>query len=79
MSPPFRFHTEHTGSKCTKGNNSKVQMQELWLLYSAYHLMLTDIYMKFYENVLDSLQVTEQTQFCDGQSIQISKGNNSKV
>ena len=37
--------------------------------------MLTDIYMKFPEEILNCFQVTERTQFCDGQS---SKGNNSK-
>ena len=50
-------------------------MQELWLLCSAHRLMLTDIYMKFLEDILNRFQVTEQTQFCNGQS---SKGNNSK-
>ena len=37
--------------------------------------MLIDIYMKFYEDILNGFQVTEGTQFCEGQS---SKGNNSK-
>ena len=26
-------------------------MQELWLLHSVHHLMLTDIYMKFLEDI----------------------------
>ena len=42
---------------------------------SARRLMLTDIYMKFLEDILNRFQVTEQTQFCDRQS---SKGNNQK-
>ena len=42
---------------------------------SARCLMLTDIYMKFHEDILNRFQVTELTRFCDGQS---SKGNNSK-
>ena len=37
--------------------------------------MLTDIYMEFLRDILNRSQVTEQTRFCDGQSI---KGNNSK-
>ena len=37
--------------------------------------MLIDIYMMFLEDMLIEFQVTERTQFCDGQS---SKGNNSK-
>ena len=37
--------------------------------------MLSDIYMKFLEDILNRFQVTEQIQFSDGQS---SKGNNSK-
>ena len=36
--------------------------------------MLIDIYMKFLD-ILNRFQVTEQTQFCDGQS---SNGNKSK-
>ena len=51
-------------------------MQELWFLCSAHRLMLIDIYMKFFEDILNRFQVTEQTQFCDGQS---SKENNSKI
>ena len=50
-------------------------MQELWLLRSACHLMLIDIYMKFRDDSLKGFQVIEQTRSCDGQS---SKGNNSK-
>ena len=48
-------------------------MQDLWFLRSARRLMLIDIYMKFLEDILNRFQVTEQTQFCDGQS---SKRNN---
>ena len=51
------------------------KMQVLWSLRSARRLMLTDIYMKFLENILNRFQVTERIRFCDGQS---SKGNNSK-
>ena len=40
-------------------------MQELWFLYSARHLMLTDIYMKFHEDSLNGFQVIERTLFCD--------------
>ena len=50
-------------------------MQELWFLRSARRLMMIDLYMKFLENILNRFQITERTQFCDGQS---SKGNNSK-
>ena len=34
-------------------------MQELWFLHSACRLMLIDIYMKFLEDILNRLQVTE--------------------
>ena len=37
--------------------------------------MLTDIHIKFREDILNGFQVIERTLFCDGQS---SKGNNSK-
>ena len=37
--------------------------------------MLIDIYMKFLEDILNRFQVTERTEFCDGQN---SKGNKSK-
>ena len=37
--------------------------------------MLIDIYMKFLEDILNRFQVTEQTQFCNGQH---SKENNSE-
>ena len=30
--------------------------------------MLVNIYMKFDDDILNSFQVTEQTQFCDGQT-----------
>ena len=53
----------------------KVQMQELWFLCSACHLMLIDIYMKFVEDILNRFQVKEWTRFCEGHS---SKGNNPK-
>ena len=49
-------------------------MQEWWFLSSAPPLLLIDIYIRFGEDSMNSLEVTEQTQFCDGQS---SKGNNS--
>ena len=29
--------------------------------------MLINIYMKYYEDILNGFQVTEQTRFCDGQ------------
>ena len=36
-------------------------MQELWFLYSAGHLMLIDIFMKFRKHSLDGFQVIMQT------------------
>ena len=50
-------------------------MQDLYFLSSARFLMLTDIYIKFLEDILNRFQAAERTRFCDGQS---SKGNNSK-
>ena len=40
-------------------------MQELWFLHSAGRLILIDIYMKFWENSLNSFQVIERTRVCD--------------
>ena len=51
-------------------------MQELWFLHFAYRLVLNDIHIKFHEDILNSFQVIQWTQFCDGQK---SKGNSSKV
>ena len=52
-------------------------MQELWLLRFAHLLMLTDIHIKFCEDILNGFQVKLYSGqvFYDGQS---SKGNNSK-
>ena len=49
-------------------------MQELCFLRSACRLMLTDIYMKFCGDSLNSFQVKERTRFCDKCPMQ----NNSK-
>ena len=42
-------------------------MQELWFLCSVRRLMLIDIYMTFFEDILNRFQVTERTRFCDAQ------------
>ena len=46
----------------------KIYIQELWFLRSAHRTMMVNIYMKFYEDILNSFQVTEWTRFCDGQT-----------
>ena len=52
-------------------------MQELWFLPFASRLILTDIHIKFREDILKGFQVIEWTRFFfyEGQSC---KGNNSK-
>ena len=69
----YRADTFFVTDKVPREIIQKVYMQELWFLRSACRLMLTDNYMKFLEDILNRFQVTERTQFGDGQS---SKGNN---
>ena len=45
----------------SKGNNSKIKMQELPFLHSARPLMLIDICMKFREDSFRGFQVIERT------------------
>ena len=45
----------------SRGNNSKVYMQELWFLRFARRLMLIDVYMKFREDSLNDYQIIERT------------------
>ena len=49
-------------------------MQELWFLHFARCLMLTDMHIKFREDILKGFQVIEWTRFLS----QSSKGNHSK-
>ena len=60
----------------SKGNNSKLYRQKLWILCSACHLMMLYICIKFHENILNGFQVMERTQIYH---CRISKGNNSKT
>ena len=39
----------------------KIHTQELWFLHSACHILVLNICMKFYEYILNSFKVTEQT------------------
>ena len=48
----------------SKGHNSKIYIQELWVLRSARRLMLVNISVKFYDDTLNGFQVTERTRFC---------------
>ena len=50
-------------------------MHGLLFLRFTHHIVFTDIYMKFLEDILNRFQVTERTRFCDRQN---SKENNSK-
>ena len=56
----YDFVTE-TYLQSSKGNNSKLYIQELWFLHSAGHPMLVNISMKFYEDTLNGLKVIERT------------------
>ena len=42
----------------------KIYIQELWFLHSACHLLVLNICMKFYEYILNSFKVKEQTWLC---------------
>ena len=42
----------------------KEETQELWFLHSALSLVLTDIYMKFIENIMNRFQFIVQTRNC---------------
>ena len=59
---------EQTGNdscQISKGNNSQNVLTRVMVLWSALHLMMHYISMKFHENIFNGFQVTEQTQFCD--------------
>ena len=43
---------------------TKIRGQELWFLHSAYHRLVFNICMKFYEYILNSFKVIERTQLC---------------
>ena len=51
-------------------------MQELPFLHSAHRLMLIDICMKFREDSLKGLQVTERTQFVTDRRMDRCEGKN---
>ena len=55
------FVLEIATCKVQRGITQKVQIQELWFLRSAWHLMLVNIYMKFHEGTLTGFWVTERT------------------
>ena len=42
----------------------KIHIQELWFLHSACLLLVLNIYMKFYEYILNSFKVIERTRLC---------------
>ena len=44
--------------------NKYIYIQELWFLHSACHLLVLNIYMKFYEYILNSFKVIERTRLC---------------
>ena len=39
----------------------KLGKQELWLMYSAYHLMVFNVCIKFHENMSSGFKVMERT------------------
>ena len=48
-------------TQCPKGVTPKAGNSELWFLWSAQHIMVIYICIKFQENILNSFQVTERT------------------
>ena len=60
--------TETATYKVQRGITPKVYIQELWFLHSAHCLMLVNISLKFYEDILNGFQVTERTRICDGRT-----------
>ena len=49
----------------SKGQNSlSIYIQELWFLRSARRRMLDNIYIKFYEYILNGFQVRERARYC---------------
>ena len=49
----------------SKGPQHQKYKQELQFVHPACYLMMLYICIKFHGNILNGLQVTEQTQFCD--------------
>ena len=47
-----------------RGITKKIHIHELWFLHSACHRLVLNICMKFYECILNSSKVIEQTRFC---------------
>ena len=58
--------TQKDHCQISKGNNSKMYIQELQFLWSACCLMMLS--MKFHENILNVIQVIEWTGFSDRQT-----------
>ena len=50
--------------KLQRDVTQKIHIQELRFLYSACHLLVLNICMKFYEYILNSSKVIERTRFC---------------
>ena len=74
-----RFCYRNRYLQSSLGNNSKLYIQELWILHSAGHPLLVKISMKFHEDIFNGLKVIERTQFCHRNCyLQSSKGRNSK-
>ena len=59
-----QFCQETANYKLQRDVTKKTHIQELWFLHSAYHLLVLNICMKFYEYILNSSKVIERTQFC---------------
>ena len=59
-----RFCHRTANYKLQRDVTQKIHIQELWFLHSACHLLVLNICMKFYEYILNSSKVIEQTQFC---------------
>ena len=71
----YRVDKKMTIVKFQRRITPKIYREELRFLWSAHHLMMLYISMKFHDTFLKDFQVTEWTRnyYC-----QISKGNNSK-
>ena len=71
------METRFCEGQSSKGNNSKISMQELPFLRSARRLMLINICMKFREDSFRGFQVTERTRFVTDRRTDRRPGKNN--
>ena len=59
-----RFVHRNAYIQSSKGNNSRVYIQELCFLHFACYPLLVNNSVKFHEGILDGFKVIVRTQFC---------------